>query len=147
MSLVPNRESLFAKVVLGLPVEGPFDYIVPQGFAQKIKIGSRVRIGFGARRMIGYIVGFTEETKIKNLKPILELIDDFSLLDKNMLLLTKELSRYYCCSWGEAIETTLPKALRIGKRILNIPRLTKPQRNLHPDVTLLHDLEGTARWD
>ena len=133
-----------------MPVEGPFDYIVPQGFAKKIKIGSRVRIGFGARRMIGYIVGFTEESKIKNLKPILELIDDFNLLDKNMLLLTKELSCYYCCSWGEAIETTLPKALRIGKRInlgINTSRVRITQRKFNPDVTLLHDLEGTARWD
>jgi len=32
-----------------------------------------------------------------------------------MLLTAKKISEYYCCSWGEAIETALPAGLRSSK--------------------------------
>ena len=108
---------LFARIVLGIPVEGPFDYIVPQVLAKKIKAGMRVSLSFGTRKMIGYVVGLARKSKIKNLKTILEVIDESPVLDKNMLILTQELSSYYCCSWGEAIESALPEILRRGKKI------------------------------
>jgi primosomal protein N' (replication factor Y) len=84
---------------------------------------------------------------VKNLKNILEIIDDSPVLDKNMLALTKELSDYYCCAWGEAIETALPESLRQGKVINKGPQdeLNKPNRA--SEVILLHDLDGNARWE
>ena len=96
---------LFAKVVFGIPVEGPFDYIVPANLSEKIKVGERARVSFRNLELSGYVVKLTRESEIKNLKTIQELIDDSPILGKNMLSLTKELSDYYCCSWGEAIDT------------------------------------------
>jgi len=138
---------LYAKVVLGIPVEGPFDYIVPANICRKIKAGMRAWVSFRNQRLLGYVVKLTKETKIKNLKTLLEVIDDFPVLDKNILLLTKKLSDYYCCSWGEAIETALPEGLRKGKRI---PKIKEPKYNgnkNNPEVTLIQDLDGKARWD
>ena len=117
---------LYAKVVLGLPVAGPFDYIVPEALQKQIKVGARVWVSFGNRRLMGYVVGLSRTTSIKNLKPILELLDNLPLINKNMLLLTKELSDDYCCSWGEAIETALPLAIRKGRKITQIQR---PEKN------------------
>ena len=108
---------LYAKVAVGLPVSGPFDYIVPDSLAGKIAVGSRVWVSFGTRRIVGYLVGLSKKSEIKNLKPILELIDEYPILTKNLLLLTKELAEYYYCSWGEAIETAIPEGLRKGKKI------------------------------
>lgn len=144
---------LYAKVVLGLPVEGPFDYIVPENFAQKIKVGVRVWVSFHNRKLLGYLVRLTHKTKIKNLKSISEVVDEFPILDKNMLLLTKELSEYYCCSWGETIDTALPEDLRRGRCIdtqgqppfRGNPCVTKAKDK--PDITLVHDLDGKARWN
>lgn len=96
---------LYAKVVLGLPVEGPFDYTIPAPLKRKIRVGVRVWVDFHNQKMLGYVVGLSPKTKIKKLKKIGEVIDDCPILDKNLLLLTKDLSEYYCCSWGEAIET------------------------------------------
>ncbi len=107
---------LYAKVVLGLPVEGPFDYIVPLNLYKKIKAGMRVWVSFRTKRMLGYVVRLTKKTKIKNLKAILEIIDETPILDRNMLSLTRALSYYYCCTFGEAIETALPDGLRKGKK-------------------------------
>jgi len=109
---------LYAKIVVGLAVSGPFDYIVPDAIAAKITAGARVWVSFGTRRIVGYVVGFSKKSGIKKLKPILELIDDSPILTKNLLLLTKALAEYYYCSWGEAIKTAIPEALRKGKRIV-----------------------------
>ena len=138
---------LYAKVVLGLAVEGPFDYIVPESLYKKIKIGVRVWINFHTKEALGYVVKITKKSNIKNLKSILEVIDEAPILDKNMLLLTKELSDYYCCSWGEAIETALPEGLRKGKLIPNIQEVKCTKRHDSAEINLLHDLDGRARWD
>jgi primosomal protein N' (replication factor Y) len=141
---------LYAKVVLGIPVEGPFDYMVPDNLYKKLKVGVRVWVPFRNRRMLGYVVGITRKTNIKNLKAIGEIIDEAPVLDKNMLSLTQELSGYYCCSWGEAIETALPQALRKGRLIqLNTPNLkaaTGKSAGLS-EVFLIHALDEKERWN
>lgn len=108
---------LYAKVVVGLAVSGPFDYIIEPSLAAKVKVGTRVWVNFGSRRIVGYVVDLSKKSAIKNLKPILEVIDESPILDKSLLLLTRELADYYCCSWGEAIETAIPEDLRKGKKI------------------------------
>ena len=112
---------LYAKVVFGLPVEGPFDYIVPKGLEGKTSPGCRVEVNFGLKRMQGVVVGLSRKTKIKQLKTLLALIDEQPVLGKEMLLLARQMAEYYCCSWGQAIETILPPGLRKGK-VLQIGR-------------------------
>jgi len=139
---------LYAKVVLGLPVEGPFDYSVGEHLHKKIRAGVRAWIQFRAQRKLGYVVKLAAESNIERVKPILEIIDDFPIIDKNMLLVTRELSDYYGCSWGEAIETALPQGLRKGKEITNNIKERKDLKHKDKrDVVLIHDLDGRARWD
>ena len=59
---------LYAKVVFGLAVKGAFDYLVPKEWEKDIKAGARVWVSFGRRRALGYCVGLSRKTKIKNLK-------------------------------------------------------------------------------
>ena len=137
---------LYAKIVVGLAVSGPFDYIVPSSFAEKAKIGSRAWVDFRNRKIVGYITDLSHKTNIKKLKNILGLIDDFPLLSGNLLLLTKKLSDYYCCSWGEAIETALPEALRKGRPAPGIECEKNKPKEYIPETLLIHDLDGHARW-
>ena len=138
---------LYAKIVLGLAVKGPFDYIVPDEVAARLKAGSRVKVNFCNRVVTGYIVEIAKKSKVKNLKSILTLIDEVPVLSANILELTKEIADYYFCFWGEVIETALPEGLRKGKKIvINEPQVAK-LASLENAVTLLHDLDGQARWD
>ena len=107
---------LYAKVVLGLPIEGPFDYIIPLNLEDKVKVGARVWVNFRNKKEVAYIVGLSNKTTIKKLKEISALIDTESILGEKMLLLTRQLADYYCCSWGEAIEAAIPEDLRKGKK-------------------------------
>ena len=108
---------LYAKVVLGLPVEGPFDYLVPPDLENKVSVGSRAWVNFRNKKEVAYITGLSNKTKIKKIKELLGIIDEAAVLDEQMLLLTKRLAEYYCCSWGEAIEAALPDDLRKGKAL------------------------------
>ncbi|MDD5119998.1 MAG: primosomal protein N' [Candidatus Omnitrophica bacterium] len=107
---------LYAKVVLGLPVDGSFDYQVAQELENKVSVGARVWVNFRNKKEVAYVVGLGNKTSIKKIKNILALIDEVPVLSEQMLLLTKRLAEYYCCSWGEAIETALPEELRKGKK-------------------------------
>ena len=108
---------LYANVVLGLPIDGPFDFIIPLDLEDKITIGARVLVDFRNKKTVAYVVGLNKKTKIKKLKEILVILDQAPILNKGMLLLTKRLAQYYCCSWGEAIETALPEKLRTAREV------------------------------
>ena len=107
---------LYAKVVLGLPIDGPFDYIVPLNLEDKVREGVRVWVNFRNKKEVAYVVGLSNKTKIKKIKEILTLIDEEPILGEKMLLLTRSIADYYCCSWGEAIEAAIPEDLRKGKK-------------------------------
>jgi len=140
---------LYARIVFGLAVEGPFDYTVPENLRRKVKVGARVWVNFCNRRLMGFVVGLSQKTGIAKLKEILEIIDDYPLLDSNMLSLLKQVSDYYCCSWGEAIEAAFPVGFRKARVFpgLASPDVQNKKTGDAPGVTLLHDLEGQARWD
>jgi len=111
---------LYANVVLGLPVDGPFDYLVPADLEGKINLGARVWVNFRNKKEVAYVVNLSPKTKIKKIKEISTVIDPAAVLDEKMLRLTKRLAEYYCCSWGEAIEAALPDDLRKGKEVLKV---------------------------
>jgi primosomal protein N' (replication factor Y) len=63
-----------------------------------------------------------------------------------MLRFTKELAQYYGCSWGEAIETSLPDLLRKkSPQEFNKP-VKATSENPKPHVKLVHDKGQTKRW-
>ncbi len=138
---------LYAQVVLGIAVEGPFDYEVPGYLQNAIRPGSRVEVFLRRQRMIGYVVALSRTTAISNVRSIVRLIDDLPLLDETMLLLTRQVADYYCCSWGEVIETALPERLRRGARLSgNTPAVDSTRHPGIPQVTLVHDFEPDSRW-
>ena len=105
----------FAKILVNLPLEGPFDYKIPKAMVDKIQIGARVWVSFGVKRLVGFVVDFASKSNISSAKTIEELIDEEPILSSEMLKFTKEISNYYFCTWGEAIEAAIPSSLKKGK--------------------------------
>ncbi len=102
--------------------------------------------------MLGYVVSLSPKTRIKNPKKISELLDRIPVLDQRMLALTRELSRYYCCSWGEVIETALPQDLRNGRRFQEEGEGAGKRSLLDvaaddQERILIQNLDEGAKWD
>ena len=110
------KDKNFAEVVVNRPIEGPFTYSIPEGIEQSINVGSCVEVSFGNKTLTGYIVGFSAEPKVKNIKPIIRMLDRAPVLDEGILKLTKWISEYYYSSWGEAISAAIPGVLKRGMK-------------------------------
>lgn len=141
---------LYAQVVLGIAVEGPFDYVVPKAIRESIAVGSRVQVSLRARPMTGYVTALSAQSAVKKVKPVARLIDAQPILDQNMLALTRGVAQHYGCSWGEAIETAIPEFLRRGRRIARPAH--QERHNAAPDpadfrFTLIHDRSRGGRWN
>ncbi len=106
----------YAQIVLGLPIDRPFTYSIPENFRESVKIGQRVEVPFGKQMKIGYVVGFLNKTLIRKVKPLKNVLDQKPLLDRQMLQLTRRIADYYCVCWGEVIEAACPANVRKRKR-------------------------------
>ena len=135
------------QVVIGLPVEGPFDYRVPDGSGPP-QIGMRVRVPFGPRDCLGVIVGAGGRKGVGDLKCVEEILDDRPVLEGSQIRLCRELARYYDCSLGEAIEMILPDALRQPRKIDGPQNefLSPPAAQASKDLLLVHDPSRRQAW-
>ncbi|MBP9853942.1 MAG: primosomal protein N' [Candidatus Omnitrophica bacterium] len=110
-------EKNIALVVVALPVDGPFDYSVQKDQMNQIEVGMRVKILFNRRKMMGFVVGFKEQSEFKTLNPILNILDNQPSISPLMLEWSKQVAEHYACSWGEILERLFPMALRKGHNI------------------------------
>ena len=68
----------FAHVVFNLPIKEPFTYAIPSSLQNLVQLGIRVRVPFGRRRIIGYVVKLSRKAEaglqLKSIEDILDLI-------------------------------------------------------------------------
>ena len=105
-------EKPFAEVAFNLPIKEVFTYKIPHELLGKVHAGMRVFVPFGRRRITGYVVNLVSKWDKKiQLKTISDLPDTEPIITSEILALTKWLSEYYQCTWGEAIRAALPAGL------------------------------------
>ena len=106
---------MIAEVVLKLPVQEAFDYIVPEAFFEnsirKNLVGYRVIIPFRGDLRIGIVVAMKEISAIPELKSIHQLADNFALVSPHFIRFARWISEYYLCAWGEILFLSLPKKI------------------------------------
>ncbi|MBI4388400.1 MAG: primosomal protein N' [Candidatus Omnitrophica bacterium] len=97
------------QVAIPLPVEDPFTYGIPEEWLEKVKPGVRVLVPFKNREIVGFVVDVIYESSQKKIKKIIRVLDEEPILTKHFLELTCWMKDYYFSSWGEAIQTVVPK--------------------------------------
>ncbi|MFC1499209.1 primosomal protein N' [Verrucomicrobiota bacterium] len=114
MNPMPDEEMMpsIAKIVVDIALNRKFDYLVPAGLRESASIGSRVVVPFGKSQATGYIVDFLDNSDRKDLKEIISLTGNKSLIDEKMLSLTRWVSEYYYSTFEQAIRTALPGPVR-----------------------------------
>ncbi len=105
-------QKLYAEVVVNIPLNKIFHYGVPPHLREILTAGMRVKIPFGNKIITGFCVGFTDTPSPYKIKDIINVIDNAPLADDLMLKITRWLSSYYCCGWGEAIYAVIPPVVR-----------------------------------
>ncbi len=101
-----------AEIVVPLPVAGPFDYLIKDEMRGRVMVGQRVYVPFGHRYVIGFVIGLKARGTPRKLKPVHSLLDLEPTFNDPALSLAKEFAKLYGCQLGEALDASLPAALR-----------------------------------
>lgn len=109
-----HENNTYLHVALPVPIRSVFDYQAPNPNPDSIIPGSRVKVSFGNRELIGIVVSIstdtdTEKQKIKTIKSAL---DPEGNLPEELLSLCQWLSSYYMHPIGEVLFAATPPYLR-----------------------------------
>ena len=106
---------MIARVTLEIAVGKEFDYRVPKSMKDAVFIGSRVKVPFGARRVMGVVTGLAERSKRRHLLDLLGGVGRENLVTPKVLSLARWMAKYYCCPAEIALKSVLPDAVRREK--------------------------------
>ena len=110
-----SRITLFAEVLLPLPVPGTFTYRVPYALNDAIRIGQRVVVQFGKTKiMSGLVLSLTEKVPSVEVKFLMDILDDQPLVNATQLKFWDWVRNYYLCHLGEVMQAALPSALKLS---------------------------------
>lgn len=106
----------FADIILPLAVKGRFTYRIPDNIADNVRPGGMVTVQFGSRKLYSGIVCrvHNESPDIKNIRPVIKVLDGTSLINESQLKLWLWMSEYYLCSEGEVMKAALPSELSLN---------------------------------
>lgn len=104
---------MIAQVIVDVsayPVDRPFDYLVPQNMEQLIEAGCRVKVPFGHRDVLGFVVEFVDETDVpqNKLKQVSKLLDIEPVITPEMLAMSKWMTHKTLCYEIDALQVMLP---------------------------------------
>ncbi len=105
----------YVDVVVPLPVSGTFTYAVPTEWTDSVRIGMRVVVQFGARKLYTGIITVvhTQEPTLYKPKEILSLLDTEPVLRRPQYKFWEWISGYYMSTIGEVYQAAVPSGLKL----------------------------------
>ncbi|MFT7463118.1 MAG: primosomal protein N' (replication factor Y) [Pseudohongiellaceae bacterium] len=107
---------VYARVAPPLPVPGLFTYLVPVRLVDSVVPGVRVSVPFGGRRLTAMVVEVGDFPPPRGVmaRPLLALLEEAPLIGADILALGQWVSQETGCSVGEALDASLPRAVKRG---------------------------------
>ena len=101
-----------ARVTLDVAVRREFDYLVPEELEPSVQEGTRVKVPFGPREVMGVVTAVLDESPHGNLREIIKTVGGQALVTPPILRLVRWIADYYCCAPEIAMKAVLPDAVR-----------------------------------
>lgn len=104
---------MLIQVALPVPIDSVFDYRVAPPCPP---IGSRVRVPFGNRKLVGITVGYVAHSDVPadKLKTVRDVLDNEAIIDDKLMQLAHWLADYYHYPLGDVFGVMLPTLIRQG---------------------------------
>lgn len=102
--------TLFADLVFDRPLDHAYTYAVPDALRDRAAIGKRVLAPFGKgdKPTPGFCVRVGKTGPDREVKAILQVLDDDALLTPDLMRLTRWMADYYLCGWGQVLNAVVP---------------------------------------
>jgi primosomal protein N' (replication factor Y) len=108
---------LYAEVAVTLHLDTTLTYCLPPELSPLAQIGARIVVPVGKRLVTGFIVDLTDtlpagkDLSEKTVKAANKILDSIPVCTPEVLAITKWVSDYYACPWGEVIKAALPPGI------------------------------------
>ncbi len=103
---------MIARVTLEIALRKEFDYLIPPELAEQVEVGSRVKVPFGARQVLGCVTAVAPTSAHPRLRAILKVIGVPGLVTPRVIALARWMASYYCCPVETALRSVLPDVVR-----------------------------------
>ncbi|PLX13129.1 MAG: primosomal protein N' [Marinilabiliales bacterium] len=110
-----ERKTLFADILIPLPVKGTFTYRIPHTLNEFVTEGQRVAVQFGKKKIYSGLIKKIH-TNVPEYTPkyILHLIDESAVTNEIQFKFWSWMSAYYLCAEGEIMNAALPSSLKLA---------------------------------
>jgi primosomal protein N' (replication factor Y) len=136
----------YANVAFPLSVDQVFTYGVPPQLDTVLQPGVRVLAPFRRTDQEGVVVERLDETDLAPnlIKNISACLDEIPMFSSEMLTLTKWMADYYVCSWGVALFSAVPAAVRSQKKeqVRLLPGFSASLGKVQKKLVALLEAEG-----
>ncbi len=112
--------------IKNVAINKTFTYLIPQNMQKDIRVGMRVKVPFSTQNVEGFVLNIYKNNDIHfELKEIASLVDEFSILDQELLELGKFISDSTLTSLITCYQSMLPKALKAHNKTNILPSYVK----------------------
>ena len=112
-----------------------FTYLLPEHLLEQAAAGKRVLIQLGNTWREGYILKIHTHTHLKDIKPVHKVLDEDTVIDRNLFELAEWMSEQYVCSLSQALESMLPSMLNKPGEPFVIPIVNQEQLEKYDNGT------------
>jgi primosomal protein N' (replication factor Y) len=130
----------FVRVITDDLADKELEYVIPDDWASKIEVGSRVKVPLRSRDLLATVVAVSDQVTVEGVRPITAIVSPGPVLSPALLDLVRWMSDYYCCSLGVVLRTAIPQVIRRAEVGFKRERYLEPILNVAPD-----ELEGLRR--
>jgi primosomal protein N' (replication factor Y) (superfamily II helicase) len=111
-----GRETRFAEVILPVPIPKLFTYRVPVDFNGRVKLGQRVIVPFGPKKILTGVIAHIHQQPPRDYeaKYLLEILDETEIINPPQFALYQWMAEYYMCTIGEVLNAALPSGLKLS---------------------------------
>src|SRR5213596_3700250 len=102
----------YIRVIVDRAIHRELDYSVPESLAERVGVGSRVRVPFREKSALATVVALPEQTEAKGIRPIAAVIGETPVLSEHLLELARWIGTYYCCPIEPVMRSVLPQVIR-----------------------------------
>jgi primosomal protein N' (replication factor Y) len=112
IALIITGMTAYVQVVVNVPaVSGVFDYAVPMSLAGRVGVGYLVIVPFGKQTVQGVVHRFVDSPSVREVKEILEAVDEEPVLTQPQLALAEELAESTLQPLASIVGLFLPTGL------------------------------------
>ena len=127
-----DHETLYVRVIVDRAIHRELDYSLPENLAERVGVGSRVRVPFRHKSALATVVAIPEQSEAKGIRPIEAIIGDAPVLSEQLLELARWIGTYYCCPIETVMRSMLPQVIRRAEVGWKKQLFVQPARSINP---------------